>query len=299
MDKKQISHFARQLLIVFAGILFIQSLNAQQKSLDYFVNSGLQNSPLLKDYNGRVKSALIDSMRIKAGQGIQVNATSNNFYAPVVNGWGYDEVKTDIAELSAVVQISKEITWGKNMQNKYEAIRLQNQSVLIEGNLSAKELKKTIVSQYILTYGDQQFYELNSEVLALLRQEELVVKKLAEIGFYRQTEYLSFIVNIRQQEIVAEKYDYQFKTDFETLNYLCGIFDTVCYALTDPDLSTITPAGMRNTLFYRQFITDSLKLINADRQIIYNYQPKLSVFADGGYLSSLLATPWKNFGISA
>lgn len=292
-------HYLRQILIIFAGILSVQGLNAQQKNLDYFVTSGLQNSPLLKDYTNRVKSAVIDSMRIKAGQGIQVNATGNNIYAPVVRGWGYDEVKTDIAELSAVVQISKEITWNKNLRNKYEAIRLQNQSALIEGNLSAKDLKKTIISQYILTFSDQQYYQLNSEVLALLRQEELIVKKLAESGSYRQTEYLSFVVNTRQQELVAERSGLQYKADFETLNYLCGIFDTASYVLAAPDLMSIPSNGMRNTLFYRQFVTDSLKLANADRQIDYTYQPKLSLFADGGYLSSLLATPWKNFGISA
>ncbi len=299
MDRRLRIFFSGKVILILISLFSVQSLFAQQKDLDYFVNSGLRNSPLLKDYTNRVKSSVIDSMRIKAEQGIQVNATGNNLYAPVVRGWGYDEVKTDIAELSAVVQISKEITWNKNLKNKYEAIRLQNQSALIEGNLSAKDLKKTIISQYIITFGDQQFHELNSEVLTLLRQEELIVKKLAESGSYRQTEYLSFIVNIRQQELVAEKSDLQYKADFETLNYLCGIFDTASYALTAPDLISIPSDRIRSTLFYRQFVTDSLKLVNADRQIDYNYKPKLSVFADGGYLSSLLATPWKNFGISA
>jgi outer membrane protein TolC len=291
--------FPGKIILILISLFSVQSLFAQQKNLDYFVTSGLQNSPLLKDYKNRLKSAVIDSMRIKAGQGIQVNATGNNLYSPVVRGWGYDEVKTDIAELNAVVQISKEITWNKNLQSKYEAIRLQNQAVLIEGNLSAKDLKKTIISQYILTFGDQQYYELNSEVLDLLRQEELIVKKLTESGSYRQTEYLSFVVNIRQQELVAKKSDLQYKVDFETLNYLCGIFDTASYALAAPDLMPIQSNGMRNTLFYKQFVTDSLKLVNAGRQIDYTYQPKLSVFADGGYLSSLLVAPWKNFGISA
>jgi outer membrane protein TolC len=299
MDKRLFIHLFRQILIIITGVLVIQNLNAQQRNLDYFVNSGLQNSPLLKDYNNRVKSALIDSMRIKAGQGIKVNATSNNYYAPVVKDWGFDEVKTDIAELSAVVQISKEITWNRNLQNKFQAIRLQNQSALLEGSLSAKDLKKTIISQYILAYGDQQYYELNSGVLDFLRQEETVVKKLAENGFYRQTEYLSFVVNIRQQELVAEQFNYQFKTDFETLNYLCGIFDTARYVLANPALISSSSAGIRNSVFYRQFVIDSLKLINSDRQIDFDYQPKLSVFADGGYLSSLAATPWRNFGLSA
>jgi outer membrane protein TolC len=299
MLRKLIIIQKRRIFIIFLGIFYMHILNAQQQNLYYFLKTGLQNSPLLMDYKNRVKSALIDSMRIRAGQKLQVNASSINSYAPVIRGWGYDEIKTDIAQLNAVVQVSKEITWNKNLQNKYQAIRLQNQSIVLEGSMSEKDLKKTIISQYILAYGDQQYFELNTEVLNTLRQEEKIVKELAENGFYKQTEYLSFVVNIRQQELIASQYDYQFKTDYESLNYLCGIFDTTRFVLVRPDLESNPSSGMSNTLFYRQFLIDSMKLVNADRQIDFDYQPKLSLFADGGYLSSLAVTPWKNFGISA
>jgi outer membrane protein TolC len=96
-----------------------------------------------------------------------------------------------------------------------------------------------------------------------------------------------------------EQFNLQFKTDYETLNYLCGIYDTTRFVLADPGLISTPPMGTRNTLFFRQFVIDSLKLVNSARQIDFDYQPKLSVFADGGYLSSLAVTPWKNFGISA
>jgi outer membrane protein TolC len=299
MGKQLIRYIKRGLIFIFIVFCSIKSLSAQEQNLEFFLTSALNNSPLLKDYTNRVRSSQIDSMRIRAGQGIQVNAQGINAYAPVVNGWGYDEIKTDIAEVSAVVQVSKEITWNRNLQNKYEAIRLQNQASLLEGNLSAKDLKKTVILQYILTYGDQLYQELNSEVLNVLRQEELIVKKLAEKGSYRQTEYLSFEVNIRQQEILSEKYGIQLRTDLETLNYLCGIYDTTLHKLSPPDLKVETYPGISNSLFYRQFVIDSLKLVNDNKRIDFDYQPKLSIFADGGYLSSLAITPWKNFGLSA
>jgi outer membrane protein TolC len=289
----------RRIQIVLLLVLFVQVLNAQQQYLEYFLDRGLQNSPLLKDYQNRLRSAQIDSLRLRAGQGFQVNASSVNSYAPVIHGWGYDEVKTDIAQVSALVGISKEITGNNNLRNKYQAIRLQNQSTFLEGGLSEKELKKAIISQYILTYGDQQQHILNAEVLDVFRQEEQIVKKLTEQGIYKQTEYLSLLVNLRQQELITAQSGYQFKNDFESLNYLCGIFDTTCIILSDPDLIINTPAGLHKTIFYKQFETDSLKLINTDRQINFDYRPKLSVYADGGYLSSLAYTPWKNFGMSA
>jgi outer membrane protein TolC len=289
----------RQIQIVLLGALFFQVLNAQQKNLNYFLIQGVQNSPLIKDYQNRLKSTQLDSMRLRAAQGIQVNASSINSYAPVIQGWGYDEVKTDIAQVSALVEISKEITGNSNLRNKYQAIRLQNQSTFLEGNLSEKDLKKAIISQYILTYGDQLQHLLNAEVLDVFRKEETMVKELTEQGVYKQTEYLALMVNLRQQELITAQSGYQFKNDFESLNYLCGIFDTTCVMLSDPDLNVNTLAGLRKTIFYKQFETDSLKLINVNRQINFDYRPRLSVYADGGYLSSLAYLPSKNFGMSA
>ena len=54
-----------------------------------------------------------------------------------------------------------------------------------------------------------------------------------------------------------------------------------------------------NSIFYKKFTTDSLLLKNASQQIGLAYKPKLSVTADGGYVSSLTYTPYKNFGVGA
>jgi len=289
----------RRILIIMLGILFLQVLSAQQQNLDYYLKQGLQNSPLLKDYQNRLRSGRIDSLRLKASLGFQVSAASVNSYAPVINGWGYDEVKTDIANVSALAGITRDIIGNNNLRNKYQALHLQNQATSIEGSLSEKDLKKSIISQYILAYGDQQQHLLNSEVLGVLRQEEQLVKKLAEKSVYKQTEYLSLLVNLRQQEIFTAQTGIQYKADLEWLNVMCGILDSVCVGLTDPGITVSASEGLHNTLFYRQFETDSLKLINADRQINFDYRPKLSVYADGGYYSSLSYMPEKNFGMSA
>jgi hypothetical protein len=81
------------------------------------------------------------------------------------------------------------------------------------------------------------------------------------------------MVNIGQQELIADQYGFQFRADLETLNYLCGITDTTKFVLSAPDLTPKLSPGIRSTLFYRQFIIDSLKIISADRQIDMDYQP--------------------------
>ncbi len=61
-------------------------------------------------------------------------------------------------------------------------------------------------------------------MLGVLRQEEQIVKKLTEQGIYKQTEYLSLLVNLRQQEVVTAQSGYQFKTDFEIAKLLYAVF---------------------------------------------------------------------------
>ena len=43
---------------------FNTGLFAQNKNLDYYINKGLVNSPLLKDYQNQVAANAIDSQRL-------------------------------------------------------------------------------------------------------------------------------------------------------------------------------------------------------------------------------------------
>jgi outer membrane protein TolC len=82
------------------------------------------------------------------------------------------------------------------------------------------------------------------------------------------------------------------------LNYVCGIEDTTLVELSNPDILLLPPSSFENTLQASQFRLDSLKLLNRDAQVDYAYRPKLDVFADAGFNSSLTYRPYKNFGAS-
>jgi outer membrane protein TolC len=292
-------HFKIQNYILFI-LLIVFNLDASaQKNLDYYIQTALQNSPLLKEYQNQLELGRLDSMRMKAGLGMQVSAVSNNLYAPVIKGWGYDNAVTNGANVSAQVSVSKEITGVRNRQNKYEALSLQNQSILNTGKITEQDLKKNVSSLYISAYGSWQQFNFNSEMLELLNKERDVLKKLTETGISKQTDYLSFMVTFQQQELQVEQIKNRYLNDFELLNYACGIEDTSFVALADPDLKTEKGAELFNSIFYKQFEIDSLKLINSDKQIDFSYQPKINLVADGGYLSSFALQPYKNFGISA
>jgi len=272
---------------------------AQTKDLNFFIGEGLNNSPLLKEYQNREQRNKLDSMSIAAKTGFNVMTQSNNSYAPVIKGWGYDEIKTDKANVSALLTVSKDLTGASNRRKRYESIALENQSARNAGKISEQELKKNITEQYIAAYNSEQQYIFNQELLSLLSKEETFLNKLTQAGIYKQTDYLSFSVNQRQQKMLVKSLKNHYDYDFFTLCYLCGIKDTSVYTLSDPALKAEQLPDLSSSVYYRQFVLDSLKIQNSKELVDLDYKPKISAYADAGYLSSLAYMPGRNFGASA
>lgn len=273
-------------------------LPAQERNLGYYISAATQNSPLLNDYNNQKLANLIDSLRIQASMKPQVTGNSTNNYAPSFSGWGYDGAVTNGANFSQLITVSKNFTRKDYLANQYEAIRLLNESLTVSGKVSAQDLLKSVTAQYITAYGNWQQLSFNADMLGLLQKEEQLLKNLTEKGVYRQTDYLSFLVTIQQQQILISQARLQYQNDFATLNYLAGITDTVTVSLQAPDINLTVVPDAENTIFYQQYRVDSLKLRNSDALIDYTYKPRINAYADGGYLSAFPSDFYKNFGVS-
>ncbi len=273
-------------------------LPAQERNLGYYISAAAQNSPLLNDYNNQKLANLIDSLRIQASMKPQVTGNSTNNYAPSFSGWGYDGAVTNGANFSQLITVSKNFTRKDYLANQYEAIRLLNESLTVSGKVSAQDLLKSVTAQYITAYGNWQQLSFNTDMLGLLQKEEQLLKNLTEKGVYRQTDYLSFLVTIQQQQILISQARLQYQNDFATLNYLAGITDTVTVSLQAPDINLTVVPDAENTIFYQQYRVDSLKLRNSDALIDYTYKPRINAYADGGYLSAFPSDFYKNFGVS-
>lgn len=288
----------KKIQLFFLLVLFNLHAFTQERSLDYYIQTGIQNSPLLKDLKNQQKANLIDSLRILAGYMPQVNAVSSNNYAPSVGGWGYDGAITNGSNFSQLISVSKQLVSKENLKNQHEAIQLLNESLKTSGKISEQDLRKTITAQYISAYGNYLQYKFNIEVWQLFKKEQNILKNLTEKGIYRQTDYLSFLVTMQQQEIQISQSKNLFRNDFSSLNYLCGINDTASLPLKKPDLSLTVLPDAENSIFYQQFLNDSLKLRNSDALIDYRYKPKVNLYGDGGYLTSFSEQAYKNFGFS-
>jgi outer membrane protein TolC len=288
--------FASLLLLSVAAPTFAQQDTAA--GLDFYLGQALRNSPLLKDYRNQVELGQVDSQLIHASFLPQVAGNSTNIYAPSYHGWGYDEAISNGGNFTTVVAVTKTLVGQKHLDAEYETIRLNNRGIGNTSRISEQDLKRSVTAQYIIAYGDLQQLKFNRDIYQLLDKESNLLKDLTEKNVYRQTDYLAFVVTLKQEALLLRQLEIQFRNDHGTLNYLCGIVDTSATPLAAPVIELQRLPDIGNSIFFRQFALDSLKLRNSRSLIDFNYRPKASLYADGGFSSSLMYEPYKNFGMS-
>ncbi len=281
------------LLCCKSSVLF-----AQQKSLDEFIQSAIKFSPVYIDNTNQLQSLALDSLLIRAGLKPQVNFISNDMYAPVINGFGYDNAITNGANVNALLGVNYTLVGRKNLMNQYGFINIQKNILTLKLKLSERDLKQSVEQQFITVYGEQESIRNEEEVLALFKKEEAILKQLTQSAVYNQTDYLNFLVTLNQRKLSYSQQLLQARNDFYVLNYLCGIADTTYYSLSPPTISIAKNYSVTQSLLFQQFVFDSLRIKNSFDKIQYLYKPRLSVMGDAGYNSSLAVHPEKNFGAS-
>lgn len=275
------------------------SVSAQEKNLPYFINQSKKNNPVFNDLKNQVLSFELDSQRLKSSYGPQVSASSNLLYAPIIKGFGYDKAITNGQLVSTLLTVNKEIIGNRNLQSRFKSISLNKESISNQLNLSEATLEKNITEQYLITFADQEQFLLSSEILELLLKEDVVLKKLTQHAVFKQTDYLAFKVSLQQQMLSKNQLQAQYLNSLATLNYLSGEVDTSYRKIEKPVINPLNEIPFQNSLYFKSFEIDSLKNKNNERLIHLAYQPKLNLFADAGYQSSLSAQAYKNTGFSA
>lgn len=271
---------------------------AQQRDLAFYIDQAISSSPLLKDYKYQTLSNAQDSLLVKAVQKPQVTAAGQVLIAPYNDNFGYDEAISNGQNYIAVAGVTQTIFNRNHTLNSFENINLQNKTLANEAKLTEQELKKIITDRYITTYTASIELQFGNEVFALLKEEDELLKLLAEKGIYKQSEYLSFLIEEQTQETSILQQQIEYKQDLYELNVLCGISDTVTYILSDPDIKQFKAASIENSPVYQQFKVDSLMVLNSQQAVNLSYKPAVSWFADAGVGSTDLLKTYKHFGFS-
>lgn len=287
-----------KLKIFFILVLISVKSFSQEKDLRFYIEKAQTNSPLLKDLSNQIKLNTIDSLINKATYKSQITANLNANYAPNYNGFGYDTALSNGQSVSGLVGINKKII-GKNIINSQaETFKIFKEGLILNKKIALKDLNKVIISQYIAASGNQEQIIYNQKILALLKNEAQILKKLTQNSIYKQTDYLIFLSTLKQQEFQLLNFKQQYQNDLGLLNYLSGETDTTFVNLKNPEITLRNIQKQDKIIFLKQFETDSLKIANQNKLIDNIYKPSLSLLGDVGYLSSFASQGYKNFGFS-
>lgn len=285
------------IILIYLSILQFPSF-AQVKSLDFFIDQGLIHSPVLKDINNQVNSNLVDSLLVKAGQKPQVSYNGLLYYAPVIYGIGYSEVITNISNISSVVYVSQRIFNQKTIEAQYSKSGIQNLALRISSKITENELRKVITLQYLSACSVSNDITFNRDLLSSSKDEELILRQLVEKGLYKQVDYLSFMVELKAQELLLNDLQIQYQKEVSALHVLCGLPDTAYEQLALPEIKLNSPVSAANSPFFTRFVADSLKIQNEKLLVDRNYKPSINWFSDAGLLNNLPRDISKNFGFS-
>jgi outer membrane protein TolC len=282
------------ILLAITRAAFTQSVN-----LDFYLEKGLANSPLLNDYRNQALSAESDSLLARSAQKPLIEGTTLIQYSPYGRNFGYDEVITDGGNYSAQVGISQNIFNKATLSNSYKSAALLKQAATNSSRISSIELKRLITAQYLTAFTDLTDLNFNISFLTLFREESSIMEQLVKSGNAKQTDFLSLKVEQRAQEILVRNLNNQYRKDYLLLNQVCGINDTVIHYLEEPSITLSGSKDVRKDPSFMKFYIDSLKIGNESEAIDLRYRPKVKWFADAGMMTS---NPWnfyRHFGVSA
>jgi outer membrane protein TolC len=271
----------------------------QSRTLDFYLDAGIHNSPLLKDFNNQINSALIDSLLIRSSQLPQVEGISQLLYSPAYRNFGYDEAVSNGGNYQGVISVTQNIFNKKILNNKFQSLAIQRQTADNESKISVADLKRVITEQYLAAYADYNELTFNKSFLEFGYKENEIVRTFVSQGLCKQTDYLSLQIETQTQEILVNQLASQFEKDLRQLNQLCGINDPGLYQLTLPEIKITSSQDINNLPLFIKYRIDSIRIENEKAAIELKYKLKMNWFADAGFLTS---TPWnfyQHFGYSA
>ncbi|WP_201978330.1 TolC family protein [Hymenobacter rubidus] len=265
---------------------------ASPRRLEDFLLVARQNSPLLRETANQLGQNRIDSLVRARQNGVQVAGIGSALYYPSITNsrgesvLGYDNAISNGGNYAAIAQATKPILNRFQLQNDYQIIANQGQVLRNTGRLSALDLRRSITDQFLTAYAAETQLNFSRTLLAELRQQDALLHKLVNAGIFKQTQYLSFYLSVRTQEVTVEQNQLAYRRELGTLRALAGVADTALVAIETPTPPTHRPLAGLLAPAQRQYTLDSLRLLLDRRAVDANYRPKLSAVLDGGLQSS-------------
>ena len=153
------------------------NLRSQEQTLQHYLSAGMENSPVLKEYENNANLAGLENEKVISDFHYPtVQADVNWMEAPVINGVGYDQAITNGAWYSALAGVSmplftKALSLPELEKNSLLAGKSQWQS-----KMGWKEISLQITDLYAQCYADQQNLENAKDQLDVITNQHKLSK---------------------------------------------------------------------------------------------------------------------------
>ncbi|WP_075556728.1 TolC family protein [Parabacteroides timonensis] len=307
----------KTLLIGLGLSCYLLSVKGQQVSytLDYYLESARENSPLIQDYRNQKEIEVYERQRLKAlYTRSKVTLNGDYLFVPVIskdNGktsfeWnpqdGVDYYGYDLGQSSGHFQAG--VTWTQPLlgHSAYkvagEQARMNTEILNDKMHLEQHQLERVVTEQYLLCLLDSKQIAFADSVGQLLDRQAAVVRYLAESGLAKLSDLQLVTIERQSNQDMEIASRQSFYTHLMDLNMLCGIKDTAVVLLEEPALTLrLLPAA--SSAFMEQYRLDSLNTLMSLHSFNVQYKPQLHLFVDGGLRISEFVSMQKHFGMSA
>ncbi|GGK24793.1 hypothetical protein GCM10007962_18800 [Yeosuana aromativorans] len=286
---------------------------AQQKSLDFFLDKAKENAVSLKENENLLKiGAIQNALIIAQNQDFKIDATSEVLFAPFFNSngraidittnpsnnaYGYDAGITNGGLYSAQINITKNLFNGAATDNLLFQNKLKNEAITLSSKDIFHNLEKNIIDNYILVYQYQLQETFTNELKTDLEKRLQVVELLVKRGLLSESDYLLIQSNIDSKNLELQQIRSSINQAKTQLYNLCGIPLENHNTLEAPLLKL---NDKQDTFFFEKtFKNDSLQIL-ADKNVFENqYKPQVSVYGNTGLNAIDAKNIPHNFGVSA
>ena len=262
------------------------------RRLNEFLAVARASSPLLRENANQVGQNRLDSLVRARQNGVQVGGTGAALYYPSVTNsrgesvLGYDNAVTNGGNYAALVQATKPLLNRFQLQTDYQILASQGQVLRNAGRLAALDLRRSVTDQFLTAYAAERQADFSRALLAQLRRQDVQLRQLVNAGIFRQTQYLSFYLSVRTQEVAVAQDQLAYRRELGTLRALAGVADTALLAVEAPAPPARRPLAGRQAPAQRQYTLDSLRLRLDRRAVDAAYRPRVSAVLDAGLQSS-------------
>ena len=300
-------------IFICACFLLPTGISAQQKGLDFFLNSGTQRNPTLLEHTNLQQNFEIQRQIITAeNKTPHVSFTADYLFAPFFadNGkpvsitnnpspkaYGYDVGITNGGLYAAQMNVTVNLLNKTTINNLYAQNKAQADLAANNIKQTKYDAEKAITDQYIITYQFLQQTVYLQKIIDRLRDRKPLVEALVKKGLLQQNDYLLLDIQLLNSINDLKQMQYAYTNGIATLKNLALIADTSTFILEKPAVSFKPDPEKR--FYLEKFTIDSLNII-ADQNVFNNkYHAQLAVSGSGGVNATDITNAYRNVGVSA